>query len=235
MLDLFKNSKYSLSKTHFKTQRKLFCICLFFIFLALPLIIAQEDPIFQFNKEFDLKRPCSDNGFFCDSNYECNVTLIYPDGSLLINNQVMTNQVSFRNITISRINNNQLGVLEAIESCNNVTRAGLETFEVTITADGKKFQAFPNQFFILILGLVMVGVGFVTERLRMFKHLGSILLIIVGIITLYPGYNFINYSTLLGKALGIILIGLGFYFWIEDSFSRDKQEEGFNEGKPLFG
>ena len=81
----------------------------------------------------------------------------------------------------------------------------------------------------------MVGVGFVTERLRMFKHLGSILLIIVGIITLYPGYNFINYSTLLGKALGFILIGLGFYFWIEDSFSRDKQEEGFNEGKPLFG
>ncbi len=207
-------------------------IVFLFIFLALPLVTAQKDPTFQFNKQFDLKRPCSNNGFFCDSGYECNLTLIYPDGNLLVNNQITADQVSFRNITISQASNNQLGVIEAIHSCNNGTQAGLDTFDVIITADGKEFQAFPNQFFIIIIGLMMVGAGFVMDRLRMFKHMGSILLIIMGVVTLYPGYNFINYSTLLGKALGIILIGLGFYFWIEDSFSRDKQEEGFDQ-KPL--
>ncbi len=205
------------------------------LFLTLPLVSALKDPTFQFNRQFDLKRPCFDGGFFCDSGFECNITLIYPDGNLLVNNQVMTNKFSFRNITILNTNNNQLGIIEAIESCNNVTSAGPDTFEVVITADGNEFQAFPNQFFIIIIGLIMVGGGFVTERLRLFKYLGSILLIIIGIITLYPGYNFINYSTLLGKTLGFILIGLGFYFWIEDSFSRDKQEEGFEDGKPLFG
>ena len=217
-----------------KYQYSLITLSFLFLFLILPLAIAQEDPTFQFNKEFDLKRACSDSGFFCDSTYECNITLIYPDGNLLANNQVMTNNVSFRNITILQSDNNQLGIIEAIESCNNVTRAGQKTFDVVITADGKSFQAFPNEFFIIILALVMVGAGFVTERLRMFKHLGAILLMISGVITLYPGYNFINYSTLLGQSLGAILIGLGFYFLIEDSFSRDKQEEGYGDGKPLY-
>lgn len=236
MLDLFKNTKYSLNKrTPCNTHKKLsFVFCFLFIFLALPLAIAQEDPTFQFNKEFDLKRPCSDSGFFCDSTYQCNITLIYPDGNLLVNNQIMTNQVSFRNITILQPNNKQLGIIKGIESCNNVTLAGLNTFDVIITANGKKFQAFPNEFFIIILGLVMIGAGFVTERLRLFKHLGGILLMISGVITLFPGYNFINYSTLLGKSLGAILIGLGFYFLIEDSFSRDKQEEAYGDGRPLF-
>jgi len=235
MLDLFKN-RYSLNCLNIcRTQKKtIFIFSFLFIFLALPLVISQEDPTFQFNKEFDLKRPCSDNGFFCGAGYVCNITLIYPDGGLLVNNQIMTNQGSFRNITVLQPNNSQMGFIEGIESCNNVSLAGLNTFEIAITADGKKFQAFPNQFFIIILGLLMIGGGLAAERLRMFKHLGSILLIIMGIITLFPGYNFINYSTLLGKTVGFILIGLGFYFWIEDSFSRNVHEEGFNDWKPLF-
>lgn len=214
-------------------MKQSYLLAFIFLFLALPMLQAQEDPTFQFNKQFDLKRPCSDSGFFCDSAYECNITLIYPDGNLLVNNQVMTNKVSFRNITITQPNNNQLGFISAIESCNNGTRGGLNTFDVVITADGRKFQAFPNQFFIIILGLLMVGTGITMNRLRLFKHLGAILLIISGIITLYPGYNFINYSTLLGKSFGAILIGLGFYFWIEDSFSREKQEEGFDSEESL--
>ena len=50
----------------------------------------------------------------------------------------------------------------------------------------------------------------------------------MGVITIYPGYSFINHTTLLGKALGFILVGLGFYFLIEDSFSRNKQEDSFD-------
>ena len=75
----------------------------------------------------------------------------------------------------------------------------------------------------------MIGGGFVTERLRLFKHMGAILLVIMGIITLFPGYNFINHTTLFGLALGTILVGIGFYFLIEDSFSRERQGDIFNQ------
>lgn len=204
----------------------------FFVFLiiALPMVMAkEEDPTFQFNKKFDLKRMCSDGGFFCGSDFKCNITLIYPDGRLIINNQRMTDQVSFRNITVLQSQNNQLGFIKAIESCNNVSNAGSETFDVAITADGKKFQVFPIEFVVIIIGLVMVGVGLIVDRLRLFKHLGSIIVMIMGVVTLYPGYSFINYSTLTGKVIGFVFIGLGFYFMIEDSFSRDKQEETYDQ------
>lgn len=206
-----------------------FCLFIFLI-LALPIISAQdEDPTFQFNREFDLKRVCSDGGFFCGSDFECNITLVYPNGNILINNQVMTNQISFRNITINQSLNNQLGFIKAMESCNNVSSAGLETFDVAITADGKKFQIFPIQIVLIIIGLIMICVGITLDRLRLFKHLGSMFIMVMGVVTLYPGYSFINYSTLIGKVLGFTLVGIGFYFLIEDSFSRDKQEETYDQ------
>lgn len=105
---------------------------------------------------------------------------------------------------------------------------GFLTYAFQITSDGQPFQQFPQQFFIIILSLAFIIVGLAQEKLRMFKHLGAVLMMIMGVITLYPGYSFINYSTLLGKGIGFILIGLGFYFLIEDSFSRNKQEDGFD-------
>ena len=218
-------------KTKIRFNLNLFLFVPLFIFLVLPLTIAvetEESPTFQYNKVFDLKRVCVVDGFFCDSSFVCNLTLTYPDGNVLIDNQLMTDSVSFRNFSITQVQNSQLGIIKAIQSCNNVSNAGAETYDVIITADGNKFQAFPNQFFIIIFAVLMIGVGTVMDRLRLFKHLGSLLLMIMGIITLFPGYNFINYSTLVGKGLGFTLIGLGFYFLIEDSFSRDTQEGGFD-------
>ena len=217
MLDLYK----------YKSLFLIFC----FVFVFGIANVSAEDETFQFNKEFDLKRACFDNGNFCGSGFVCNITLIYPDGTLLVNNLRMTDQTSFRNITISQTLNNQLGVVNAIESCNNVSNAGADTFPIFITADGKPPQQFPFQFSITILALLFVGVGLSSDRFRLFQTSGAMLMIVMGVITLYPGYSFINYSNLPGLGLGTILIGLGFYFMISHSFSRDDQQEGF-EQKP---
>lgn len=201
-----------------------------FLFLLVgtsQFVLSEENPSFQFNTEFDLKRPCFDNGFFCSADFVCNVTLLYPDGTLLVNNSIMTNQGSFRNITIPQIDNNQLGFVTGIESCSNTTLGGPDTFTIEITGDGNEFLQFPHQFTFIIFALLMIGIGMVNDRLRMFKHLGSMLMMVLGVLTLFPGYSFINYSNLLGLSLGTILIGLGFYFLIEDSFSRNKQEDRF--------
>ena len=197
----------------------------------ISLVIAQEIPSFQFNQEFDLKRSCSFEGFFCDSDFICNITLVYPDGTLLRDNVLMNDFVSYRNVTISQAENNQLGIIKAIQSCNNGTDAGLEVFDVSITADGKKFQVFPTQFVVIILAFLLIGAGFFQERLRLAKSGGSMLLMIMGVITIFPGYSFLNYSTLMGWGLGLTLVLLGFYFLIEDSFSREKQEKFFTKSE----
>ena len=193
-------------------------------------IVGASNPTFQFNKEFDLKRTCDNGGLYCpDSTFNCNITLIYPDGNIMVKDQTMTNNFSFRNITISQSLNNQLGTVSAIQNCNNVSHGGVDTYDVDITADGKPLQPFPVQFVVIIFSFLFIVLGVVNDRLRMFKHLGSILLMIMGVLTIYPGYNFINYATLLGKGLGFTLVGLGFYFLIEDSFSRAKQEDHFEQ------
>ncbi len=208
-------------------------IFLFILVFLVSTVTAQQTldeqiPSFQYNTEFDLKRACFDSGFFCDASFTCNITLIKDDGSLMIDNQVMTNQGSYRNITVPKASNNRLGFVQGIESCSNATNAGPDTFTISITGEGKPFQQFPQQFFIIIMAFALVVTGLVQEKLRMFKHMGAILMMIMGVITLYPGYSFINYTTLLGQAVGFILIGLGFYFLIEDSFSRNKQEDNFD-------
>lgn len=208
-------------------------IFLFILVFLVSTVYAQQTleeqiPSFQFNTEFDLKRACFNNGFFCDSSFTCNITLISPNGEVMINNLETSNQDSYRNITVSQTLNDQLGFVQAIESCSNSTNAGPDTFTIAITGDGKPFQQFPQQFFIIILALTLVVIGLTQEKLRMFKHMGGILMMIMGVITIYPGYSFINYTTLLGKGLGFILVGLGFYFLIEDSFSRNKQEDSFD-------
>jgi len=124
-----------------------------------------------------------------------------------------------------------LGDYSYLVQCNSSSSelGGFESVNFEVTADGKQFQVFPTQLSIIILCFFFVMCGFWNERLRMFKHLGSICLMIMGVITLYPGYSFINWSTLVGKALGFSCIALGFYFLIEDSFSRNKQEEHYDQ------
>lgn len=204
-------------------------ILVFTLVFSSPLILGSTEEVFQFNKEFDLKRGCSDNGFFCGSAFDCNITLIYPDGTLLKDNLAMTDKGSYRNITIAQSENNQLGIMEAIQSCNNLTNAGSDDFDIEITANGLPSQVFPVQFFPVILAFVMIVLGLWQERLRMFKHVGSLILMVMGVITLYPGYSFINWTTLMGQSLGFGFIGIGFYFLIEDSFSRNIQDETFNQ------
>ncbi len=213
--------------------KKVFIFTLFLLFVVGVVdaqeSISQQIPSFQHNVEFDIKRPCFDQGFFCSSSFVCNITLIYPDGEILIDNDVMTNQASFSNITVSQSLNNQLGFIRAIQSCNNVTSGGGDTFLIAITGDGKPFEIFPQQFVIIILSFVMICVGLFNDQLRLIKNAGAIIFMIMGVITLYPGYSFINHSTLLGLTLGTALIGLGFYFMINDSFSRNIQEESYDQ------
>lgn len=218
---------------------KLFSLFLLAFLLVVTLVPAQEvisEQIqsFQFNTEFDLKRACFDNGFFCGTSFTCNITLVSPDGTILVDNVIMGNQNSYRNVTVPQLDNDQLGYVHAIESCSNGTLAGPDTFTVAITGDGKSFEIFPQQFVIIILAIFMIFVGMLNDRVSMIKTMGAVILFVMGVITIYPGYSFINYSNLLGLTLGTVFIGMGFYFMINDSFSRDRQQEGFDQQPEVF-
>jgi len=132
-------------------------------------------------------------------------------------------------ILVDGSNFTRLGSYAYLVECHTDNLGGFISFPFEITADGERREVFPIQFSIVLFALVMIFFGLIKERYRMFEHVGSILLMIMGVLTLYPGYGFINWETLIGKALGFIFIGLGAYFFIEGAFSRKKQDDNYEQ------
>ena len=124
----------------------------------------------------------------------------------------------------------RLGSYSWLINCQSPSAGGFISSPFEITADGSFEQTFPKEFSVILFGLLLIVFGLSKERYRMLKHIGGILWIVMGVLTLYPGYGLINWTTLLGKAVGFILIGGGFYVWLEDSFSRDDQDAYFEQG-----
>lgn len=207
---------------------------LFFLFLVLPLVSAQEittdDITIPFNQLYDVKRQCFNNGTFCSSTATCNLTIINADGHADVANLEMTNQIAFHNRTILV---NALGIgtgtMVCEDSGGDLDGKNFDQFRVEVTGDGLKFQVFPYQFFILIIGIFGIGLGKWKEDLGLLQIMGAIIVMIFGVITLFPGYAGINYSNLSGQSLGIASLGIGFWFMIEQSFSLSRQVESFQQ------
>lgn len=73
-------------------------VSIIFIIFLYSSVYGQS--IFKQNNIIDLKVQCILNGTFCSGSAACNLTLNYPNNSIYINNQPMTNQISFYNYTL---------------------------------------------------------------------------------------------------------------------------------------
>lgn len=96
------------------------------------------------------------------------------------------------------------------------------TFQVT--ADGNPYQSFPYQIILLMLGFIFVFIG-LFYKANLITYLGATITLVMGILTLYPGYNYINYSNLTGQLLGISSIGAGFYYLLHDFLEKNDGDD----------
>ncbi|KKN65959.1 hypothetical protein LCGC14_0476620 [marine sediment metagenome] len=208
-------------------HKKIFAGILFGIFL---ISLVSADLVFRQGTEVDLKIVCINAGF-CTSTAQCNVSIFSPTELLILNGTQATqsDNLAFYNLTLNSSLTTELGEYRVGGFCKDGSVTQVVDFTFDITADGRAFQAFPNQFVFIALAFILIIFGLSNDRLNLLKHMGSIILMVMGVLTLFPGYNFINHSNLFGLSLGTVLIGIGFYFLIEDSFSREKQEERFNQ------
>ncbi len=217
--------------SNFSIRYSIFILIL--LALVMPLVIAEEVITIPFNQEYDLKRQCFNNGTYCSSATVCNLTVNYPSGVNLVNNVLMTNQISFYNYTFPAVNISQFGrhisSVTCVDTGGDIHGNGFDTFIIEVTGDGGTERQFPIQIVFGLIGIALIVVGQFKEDLRIFQTFGGIMLMIFGVITLFPGYSGINYSNLMGQGLGMSGIGLGFYFLIERSFSRNKQAESFDQ------
>lgn len=81
-----------------------------------------------------------------------------------------------------------------------------------VTADGKPFSYFPIVYLLIVLSLIFMIFGKylgVIFKSSIWNTFAGILFLIAGVLTFTQGFNYTDYSTLDGQALGIILLGLG--------------------------
>lgn len=177
--------------------------------------VSAADNTYKFNEQIDYSTPCLNNGTYCSGTSMCNLTVIDQSSKVIINNKQMNNQIAFHNYTIPPQTN--LGEYSTTVMCCDGGVCGSESFTFDVTADGVPYNNLPVQMIILFIGYAIIMISFLFNRAGLFNYVGSAIVIIMGTITLYPGYAYINHTTLVGTTLGFTSIGLGFFFLFKDT------------------
>ena len=123
--------------------------------MLLPLINAQL--IYQEGTQVQLKIPCINNGSLCSGSATCNLTVLYPNSSTLINNSAMNNALGFFTYDLSTAKTTPTGEYFATSNCNDGSLNGYSTFTYFITVNGKEPPEGITIIIFVILFLILLG------------------------------------------------------------------------------
>ncbi len=166
-----------------------------------------------------------------DTTTQCNFHLFDNEGIHIINQEPMTYDPLGLDFEFNVSNENFIrnGDYSYLIICNATNIGGFISVGIEVTQDGFVSVVFPQQFSVILLGIILIMFGLFSDRYTLLKQMGSLILMVMGVLTLYPGYNNISHSSLFGLVLGSTLIAIGFWFFIEHYFSRDEQEKRFDQ------
>lgn len=201
-----------IEKTKSKLSIIIFSLLLFVFFLNLVYAqSSQNEVIIKQVTDFDLKRPCFNNGTYCSESAVCRITITQPDGDLLVNNITMTNQETFHNITLTKSQTSTVGLYDGIMSCTDGGVSGEDTFDILITPSGTNDNSLSNLLllgfgFLFSLGIIIFGFNREDPWLIIF---GCFVLFVFGLYTLLNGVG--NYRNTVTEWTSIIILGIAAY------------------------
>lgn len=177
-----------------KNYKSLLLLTLLLLLINFTVVSAEDDIRFyhEFGTNLTIYEKCRVDGAICDSSYSCNISVLSPSQSLIINNQPMLGVSVYRNFTLNSTLTVPNGIYESTVDCTNVTLSGSNTFFYQITPNGSK--------------PIDVGQGLI---------LGSSILILL-LISLYSGYLGIKSTnttimlSFLALSIMLIIFSLGF-------------------------
>lgn len=179
-----------------------------FVLLALPLISGK---IYKQFSTIDVRVSCTYNGTFCASPTICNITIDYPNSSLMIDNENMTvtgNGRPFYRLPDTTIT----GTYEYSSTCCRGTECDDHSSNFKITSTGViQTSILENPIIIILialgLALLILGVYLTVPALAFFA---ALMFLLGGIYTMIYGFN--NVTDLYTRGIAITLIGIGIIF-----------------------
>lgn len=187
-------------------------ILLYLLMVLLVVATVNAEMVFKTNEPIDLKVPCFNNNTFCSSSATCNITILNPDHSNMLNNQVMTNQGNYFNYTLSRDLNNGTGQdYTSVITCKDGDYSGFSTFNFDVNAFGENLSF--SQFFTIVLLIItwcLFLIGYNIQDLNIIMISGFFFMAL-GVEIWINGFNGFMIGRLT-QSIGIIHTLLGFYF-----------------------
>lgn len=129
---------------------------LLWILVLVLLVTPTLAQIYEQDKPLDIKIPCMNNGTYCSASATCNVTILYPNSTTLINNEVMTNNLAFHNYSLVQEQTNTLGEYEVTIMCQDGTIYGYSTFDYKITPTGEEPSTSEGILYIGIFAVLLI-------------------------------------------------------------------------------
>lgn len=184
------------------------------IIVIAPIGAAQTELVFKQNTEVDLKVPVFFNDTIASGSATCNVTIFQPDGTALIDNQLMTNQFAYHNYTLRPSQTLAIGEHTASVFCSDGSFNGFSTFQYLISPSGTDDN---NLAYLILLGVGLlfsvglIGFGF-SKREPWFVMFGGLVLFSVGLWTLLNGIGL--YRNELTQGVSMVVLGIAGYISI---------------------
>jgi len=192
-------------------MNKIFLLVTLVLLLSVTYVTAQSDLVFKQNQQFDLKVPVFFNGTIASSSANCNITIFDPDGDAIIDNQLMTNQNTFHNFTLSSANTLNIGDHTVSIFCNDQGNDGFSTFNYLISPSGTDDNDI-GQLILLSVGFLF-SVGFLwfgfNKQDPVFVIFGAFVLFSLGLYMLLNGIAV--YRNTLTEGVSIITLGIAGY------------------------
>ena len=191
-------------------------IIMFLIFGILFSSFAAAEPSFFFkaNNDVDLKLPCINEGSPCSAIATCNITIDDPESNTIVDNQLMTNQNSYHNYTLSETS--KLGTYQAIVFCDDDGESDFSTFSFATTENGNTQEGLT---FIVAISIIILFCVIIALNLGKDFVWFKVLLLVFGLIYVFliPAFFIIKntklifYKTFTGM---LILLAIFTIIWL---------------------
>ena len=195
------------------------------IILGIFLItLASASPSFYIKQyePYDITFSCTDDSQllgFCSTGTNCNITIIYSNSTIIIDNQNASNLFNGKfNYSLVSSQTSLNGEYTARVGCsgNGLNNSADFTYEVNpLGKEGKSFDLNPILIFLTIFAFIFIGLG-IAIKIPALGFIGSILLVLAGMYTFI--YGFSGVINLYTQGVAISLLGLGFIFMFSSAY-----------------
>lgn len=113
----------------------MFTLFTLFTMYTIPTIVAQ--PVFKQNTNVTLSVPCTINGVVCSGGATCDGTVLNPDGDILYNDVVMTQNGAVFDLNLTDVDTSTNGEYQLSVSCTQGGKSSSKVLIFFVTPNGE--------------------------------------------------------------------------------------------------